>query len=549
MSAANITFFPIDLCTRLAYNDREKESGGETAMRKCTMLLAISLVLLAGCSCSRDLVPDSVLAGLHKPVIHSITPTTIRVSGAGFYLSVILPSAAAADAQYVLYINERKVGQVNRGDSQYGGPGNFDSLQVGWMVPKELLNQLLAQPPSSGTFSVRVTGINENYDISGDFEKYRDYVSEPVAIEIRKGETQFSEAKQLFPEWTHSREPVIRCDPRGNIYLAWLEKLNGVYQAFFSFSADGGKTWSQVLNISRSGDWVEEIDLAADGAGHFYMTWKVGNQESNVYLCRSLDYGASWNLPERMNANGEYALEPALAVSERGDVYLVWKQASGVRLAVSTDLGNSWKTKDFAASAADYFWRPLLAARPGGHVVLFNGRFQMSDHLVFDLQSSLDYGNTWQKQEFAVGDAWPDATHPLLRFGPGNQANISWGGATDIGRMYSHWNHFLRRESSGAWAAIQDLDDFCSAEVGAGVALAVSAASVDVMMAGRGCLFLLRSSDDGGSWPVPETVSGSDGYHVSGFQDMVVHPAGKTFLVFVRKSSQADGDLYLTQFE
>jgi hypothetical protein len=500
----------------------------------------LSIVLSAGCACSRDLVPDNVLEGLHKPVIKSVSPAAIRVSNAGFFLDVALN---AEDDHYVLYLNDRQIFTAD--------PGSWRS-SVGYMISRELLNELLAASPNGAILNVRVTGISANYDISADFEKYRDYVSDPVPIEIRKGETQFSEAKQMFPEWTHSRGPVIRCDPQGNICLAWLERLNGVDQAFFSFSADGGETWSQVLNISRSGDWVEDVDLASDGAGHFFMAWMVDDPYtpgSDIYFCRSLDNGASWYLPKRMNANGEYAREPALAVSERGDVYLAWKQDSGFPLAVSANLGNSWKANDFAASAGYYFWPPLLSARPGGQVVLFNGIGQMNNDLVFDLHSSLDYGNTWQKEEFAVGDAYPDATHPLLRFGPANQVNISWAAATTMGRIASHSNHFLRRENSGAWAAIQNLDDFCPAAVGAGVALAVSAASVDVMMTGRGCLFLLRSMDAGRSWPVPETVSGTEGYNVSGFQDMVLHPSGKTFLVFVRMSSQADGDLYLTHFE
>jgi hypothetical protein len=513
--------------------------------------LLLGAFLLAGCACSRDLVPDNVLEGLHKPVINSIRPKTIRVNDAGFYLSVVIETPDDADKQYVLYINERKVGQVSAGDPQYWR-NSSDWMTVGWVVPKGVLSELLASSANSGAFSVRVTSINQNYDISAAFDRYRDYVSEPVTIEISKGETQFSEAKQLFPEWTHSRAPIIRSDASGNLYLAWEEKLTDVCQAFFSFSADGGETWSQVLNISRSSEWVSQIDLAVDGSGHFYLTWKSDDfykPGSDVYFCRSLDGGATWNFPVRMNAAGEFAEEPKLAVSERGDLFLAWKeQSSGIRLAVSANLGNSWKTKDFAVSG-QYFWPPLLAVRPGGLVHLFNGRSASGNDLSFNLHSSQDYGNTWQSEEFAVGNAYPDATHPLLRFGPGNQVNISWGAGTTMGRVASFWNHFLRRESSGAWAAIKDLGDFCPAADGGGVALSTSGPGVDVMMTGRGCLFLLSSADQGDTWPVPETVAGSEGYAVSSWPDMVFHPSGKTFLVFIRKTTANDGGLFLTSFE
>lgn len=522
-------------------------------MRKWGSFFILSSFLLAACACSRDLVPDSVLEGLHKPVINSISPETIRVNGAGFYLSVVVETPDGANGQYVLYVNERMVGQVNSGDPQYF-MNSSSSVSVGWIVPKELLGELLALSPNSGSFNVRVTGISEEYDISADFDRYRDYVSEPVALEICKGEARFSSVKQLFPEWVHSREPVIRCDPLGNIYLAWQEKLDDVYQAFFSFSADGGETWSQVLNISRSSEPVDQIDLAADGSGHFYMTWRAnGKQGTTVYFCRSLDNGATWNLPVRMNADVKYAETPSLEVSERGDIFLAWKHwdypgTQDNYLAVSRDLGKTWSRRVFDLPGAYANWRPLIATRAGGLIYLFNGRSELSNDLIFDLHSSQDYGNTWQAQQLNVGDAYPLEEHPLLHFGPENQIYIVWGGVSYIGRHVSLWNYFLRREIGGEWSAIQELRStwYSSSKH---VALAVSGRSIDVVAEGNGCLFLARSGDEGRTWPIPETVAGSEGYVISDWPDMVFHPSGKTYLVFVRKTTWADGGLFLTAFD
>lgn len=516
-------------------------------MKKCIPWFVLSIVLLAGCACSRDLVPDNVLEGLHKPVITKISPTAIRVNGTGFFLGVMMNTE---DAQYVLYINDRKVGQVNRGEQ----PGYWQD-SVAWMVSKETLNGLLASYPNDTTFSVRVTGINESFDISGDFEKYSDYVSEPVPLEISKGETQFTEAKQLFPEWTHSSQPIIRCDPRGNIYLAWLEKLNDVTEAFFSFSADNGVTWSQVLNISRSSESVDSIDLAADGAGHFYMTWEVrGNVESDVFFCRSLDNGATWHFPVRMDAADEHASVPSLAVDDRGGVFLAWHRWNGanidstVRLVVSRDLGNTWDGRNFNNHWDFNYWRPLLASRAGGSIDLLQGGSSGAGKLYVDLYSSLDYGNSWLREEVGPRDAFAHYLYPLLRFGPENRAYVVWGAGSTAGHFYSHWNYFLRRNGDGNWSSIQDLSKLCPA-IDERTALSISGKSVDVVLTGPGCLFLLRSTDEGSTWPVPESVAGSEGYYASQAQDMALHPSGKTCLIFIRKTTPIDGCLYLTQFE
>jgi hypothetical protein len=134
----------------------------------------------------------------------------------------------------------------------------------------------------------------------------------------------------------------------------------------------------------------------------------------------------------------------------------------------------------------------------------------------------------------------------LLRFGNDGQVFIIWG-AYISGRPPSKWNYFLHCDSSGKWAAIQDLDEMFPIS-GTMAALAVSRESVDVMFPWRGGLILLRSKDEGRSWPVPEIVPGSDGYLMSDSPAMVLHPSGKTFLVFVKKNVE-EGRLYLTSFE
>lgn len=304
-----------------------------------------------------------------------------------------------------------------------------------------------------------------------------------------------------------------------------------------------------MLNISRSNESVGCIDLVADGAGHIYMTWE---EKSDVFFCRSIDSGASWHFPVRMNVEGENARTPSLNINERGDIFLAWMHSDipDVHLAVSHDLGNTWDTRNFDLPRRLEYLRPLLASQAGGLVYLFNGRNDLFK-LFFDFYSSLGYGNNWQVQEVAAGDVYiPLVKYPLLRLGAGKQIYIVWGGILYTGRMGPPglYNYFLRLESSGAWAGIQNLHDVCPT-VDEKTALAISGDSVDTVLTGLGCLFLLRSKDKGRSWPVPEIVPGSDGYHMSSSQDMVFHPSGKTFLVFVRKTTPMDGCLYLIYFK
>jgi hypothetical protein len=519
-------------------------------MKRRFILIVLGILVLAGSSCKRELIPEEELTGLHKPTITKISPAAILFNDAGFFLNV--STGMLEDDYYVLYINDRKIGQ--------DVPGYWRTY-LGWFIPKALISELLAASPEGVTCNVRITSINQSYDISDNFEKYSAYVSEPVALEIKKGETQFSAPKLLFPQWSHSREPIIRCDKQGNLYLAWQEKINGVYQAFFSFSRDAGANWSQVLNISRSTESVDKISLAVDDFGHFYMVWNYIKwstsgviEESNIFFNRSLDNGGTWDSFKQINAVGEISTTPVIDINDRGDVLLAWKRwdngtVSDLRLASSRDLGKSWQNRDFAVPrSTDYWGEPVLACGTGGSVYLFSGK-EGRDNKGFYFFYAHDYGISWQTQEVPTGDIYPFKNYSSARFGPENQIYFVWGESSTAGHTAWNGNYFLRRESSGdAWSEIQPLHASCRT-VHEKAALAISGDRVDVVMTENGGLFLLRALAGGRSWPYPEFIPGTDRFLFFNSPDMVQHPLGKTFLVFLGSDIWTDGALYMMQFE
>ncbi|HUU04658.1 MAG TPA: sialidase family protein [Patescibacteria group bacterium] len=511
-------------------------------MKKNFLFVVLVMLLLCGAACNRAIVPDDILEGLHKPVLKSLSPAAVQFNGAGFFLNVA--TEYLEDDQYVLYINDRKIGQ--------DVPGYWRT-SLGWMLSKELIAELLASSPNGVTCSVRISSINEDYDISGFFDKYRDYVSEPLALEMKKGETRFSEARQLFPEWTHSSEPVIRCDANGNLYLAWVEKLNGTYQAFFSFSRDAGAGWSQVLNISRSAENVGEIDLGADGAGHFYLVWREGVDEaSSIFFSRSLDWGATWQFPVKMNAAGAESTWPVIAVNDRADVSLAWMESDSViRLSVSSDFGKSWNVTNFnVPKSYQGNEQPVLASGPGGDVCLLNGGL-MTELQGFYHFFSRDYGASWQEQEVSTANIYPFHGYARARAILSETGNgyFVWGDSSSAGHTSWNGNFFLRREGSRhEWSEVESLHELCRT-VNEKTALSVRPDGIDVVLTENGGLFLLRSAEEGRTWSIPEFIPGADGLLATTSPDTVRHPSGKTFLVYIRKNTPMDGGLYLTTFE
>jgi hypothetical protein len=508
-------------------------------MKRCVVCFILCSLLLAAAACRRDLVPDSVLEGLHKPVIRGLAPARVQFNGSDFGLSVLL---STEDPQYVLYVNGHRIGMARPG--YWGG-------SVFFRISKELAGDLLGSSAGGATLSVRVTGIGEEYDISDDFDRYRDYVSEPFPLAVERGTTQFTTVGPLFPEWTHSSMPLIRCDAAGNLYLTWLEALDDVDQAFFCFSTDEGRSWSQVLNISRTSAPVYEPDLAVDGAGHFYMAWMANQgQRSEVFFSRSTDNGATWHQPKRLSPEGVDAGWPALAVDDRGGVFLAWQQSVNgglaVMLASSHDLGASWSQRSFPVTAVMDNWKPLLSTRAGGRIDLFLGR--SGDPGTVDIHSSSEYGATWTMRTIAFGECFPSSERHAVRYGEGEQLCLYWSGVSYAGHTFSLWNYLLTRSSAGAWSAIQDLKDW-SPTSESKFSVVPQGERVDAVLGTACCLYLLRSVDGAKTWGVPETVAGADGESTGHFPDAVLHPSGKTYLVFVRKDAAGKCSLHLTAFD
>lgn len=510
-------------------------------MKRTASCFALVFLLWAAAACNRGIVPDEALEGLIKPEIASIEPGRVQFNDSGFFLGVGLKTT---HPQFVLYLNDRQAGAASPG---------YGNSRVTFRLAKELIQELLGSSPGGVTLEVRITGIGEQYDISGDFDRYRDYVSEPFPLVVERGTTAFSTVGPLFPEWTDSSQPLIRCDAQGGIYLAWLEALQEIDQAFFSFSADEGRTWSQVLNISRTNAPVYLPDLAVDDSGHFYMTWlSYQGSRAEVYFCRSLDHGATWHLPVRLGEESYFGVAPVLGVDDRGAVFVAWPRSSdagsAVELVSSQDFGQTWSSRVFPAVPWPMSgWRPLLGIRPGGRMDLFIARWD-NGGLLLDIHSSLDYGGSWRKQSVAAGDCHISAENSGVRCGEGVQLFLYWSGVSYAGHYFSLWNYLLARSGSGAWSAIQDLKDGCPSS-GSKFSLVSRGARTDAILDHGACLYLLKSLDGGETWAVPETVAGADGEIVTHHPDAVRHPSGKTYLVFVRKDAAGNCSLHLTAFD
>ncbi len=149
-------------------------------------------------------------------------------------------------------------------------------------------------------------------------------------------------------------------DP-SRVHVLWQEIVfsGGSHggEAFHARSVDGGRTFGDPANLSRSaaGDgkgrfdervWFNgSLDLATAPGGRVLAAWTA--HEGPLWLARSSDGGASFSDPARVGGSGDVpARAPDLAAGPGDTVRLAWGAGAGeegeIRVAVSVDGGRSF---------------------------------------------------------------------------------------------------------------------------------------------------------------------------------------------------------------
>jgi len=480
---------------------------------------------------------DEDLSNYKKPIIRRINPEGIIYNNMGFVLRVF--SDYYDNDDYVLYLNNRKFEKASP---------NYWRYALRWEIPHDFLMGIVNSAGSNDVkVEVRITPIQS--DISDDFAKYGAYISDVKELEIKRNNTNFTSPVKLFELWSNSTDPVLRSDSTGNLYLAWREKNGDIFQAFFCFSENEGETWSQVLNISRSSGNVTKVGMNSDGAGHFYMVWSEEKENSlDVYFSRSLDYGATWWNPRKMNEENENSINPDIEVDPTGKIFLTqtnflpddYPHYNHIRISTSSDRGDNWESKILVENEF-IGGEPTMKSGENGTIYLICG----ADKGIYCFFST-DFGSSWQVNQAAdtAGDFWR-SQYSSLRIRD-DKLFLIWNIQDSVGHVGENWIRFVSGTNNGAdWNDIQSLDQVCNTSGPKG-AISVDGADVNMLLHSGASLFLLRSTDEGETWSYPEFIPGTESSIGAVPLDMVTADTGKIYMVYINVtdiSSQA-GSIY-----
>jgi hypothetical protein len=168
----------------------------------------------------------------------------------------------------------------------------------------------------------------------------------PTPGTASSSEVKFSKNVKLNDDMGRGRqtEVAMAAGPNGLVLAGWMDERAARVCAF-SFSTDGGLTWSKNVSIPNSqGQFVGDPAVAIDGGGTMYAvcqqyvsTGSAGT--GNIRLMTSSDRGATWSAissiqsaPDKPWAGGGI---------EKGTVFVSWLGNPG-GIKRSKDGGSSW---------------------------------------------------------------------------------------------------------------------------------------------------------------------------------------------------------------
>jgi hypothetical protein len=166
---------------------------------------------------------------------------------------------------------------------------------------------------------------------------------------------------------------ALSAERPNDTYVLWQEIVfsGGSHggDIFFARSTDGGATFGEPMNLSRSiggdgkgrttaSDWDNgSLDLAVGPNGTIYVAWT--EYHGALWFSRSGDAGESFRKPERVAGDDTRpARAPALAIAPDGTVYLAW--TTGEDPAADIHVARLEKS-------AARFSEPIVAAQTRGY--------------------------------------------------------------------------------------------------------------------------------------------------------------------------------------
>jgi hypothetical protein len=298
-------------------------------------------------------------------------------------------------------------------------------------------------------------------------------------------------------------EVALAAGPDGLVLAGWMDERAERVCAF-SFSTDGGATWSTNVSIPNTSNFTGDPTVAIDGGGTMYavcqqyinpgstgnikmMTskdkgktwsnireiqsapdkpWAAGGVDDGVVFVswlgnpggikRSLDHGMTW---EAVHSLGNIIHGTAITTSTTGLVHVPYNLDSNrnqLRYLRSKDNGETWEaTRDLIPDMGKF----CFSCSPRQHPIVGAGSDSTGKFVAMTWTSTMSGGegddDVWLMYSKDGGETWTDPLRVNDNKTPSRQFE-SWVAVDEFGRVHVAWTDFRNGKNQTFYARSAD---------------------------------------------------------------------------------------------
>lgn len=171
------------------------------------------------------------------------------------------------------------------------------------------------------------------------------------------------------PGASQSRPSLVE-DPQGRLYLFMYSsggRSDGIQKILYASSLDKGVSWSAWKVLSDGKSDARHVSASSDALGNVFVAWRqsTGSNGPSQILFRTLKNGR-WSRVASVSPSSRFQFFPSLGVDASGDAYVSWMETSDASDFPHEDPQSGSSLISFMKKGA--FQAPLLLGESGSNL-------------------------------------------------------------------------------------------------------------------------------------------------------------------------------------
>jgi len=245
----------------------------------------------------------------------------------------------------------------------------------------------------------------------------------------------------------------------GCVQVVWVDfSLMGNSEIYFCRSVDGGSTWDSPVQISYAAGFSSSPSIAAEGS-NIHIAWhdsRLGWWNNEIFYRRSTNDGVNWSTEEQLTMDTTFSNTPSIAVSGN-NIHVAWEEMRDGNFEIyyknSTDNGQAWSSDMRLTNDANDSHYPSTAALGSNVHVTWQDNRDGNDEIYYKL--SEDYGMSWDPDVRLTDDQSVSQNASVAV--SGQKVHVVWADARD-----GNWEIYYKRNPTGNPGIAELSDDVAS---------------------------------------------------------------------------------------